>query len=419
MDEKALLEALAKLKSDLSTELTAKAKSDTEAQIKAIEEKLEKARTDATKDVPELRKELNEAKAIIVVMKDAADKNQKALDDLLAKQKDQKVPTSKKSFNMLLEDAITDQKEAIKDLASKKVKSTGIIDLKAAGDMSFSANASTLDVSVTTLRPGIIPLPKRKLHVRELLPGGSMANSNYTFLREKTTGEGNPATVTEGNWKEQLDIDLEEVDSPSQYIAGYLVASTKMLDDIPAFISFLQMRLLEKYLRAEDVQLLYGDGSSPNLGGITKAGNFTAPVTAATIDIEQLIMSISQLEMADREANGILISPMDYYRIMTYKASSSGEYTSPLFGLVTRDNGQLYIAGTPVFRSTAIGTDKFITGDWTNGAAIITREAPRVEIFYEDGYNVRRNQVTVRVEGRIAFPIFGSDYFLYGDLGNS
>lgn len=415
MNPEELKQQLAELKQQLEKAADEKAKAAIEKEIKSIEAKL----AEATKDVPELRKQLDEAKAEIKVLQDNADKNQKALDDLLAKQNDQKLNKSKKSFNQLLEDAIDEKKELIKDLGSKKIKSTGLIDLKAAGDMSFSSNASTLDVSITTLRPGIIPLPKRKLHIRELLPGGSMANSNYTFLREKTTGEGNPATVTEGNWKEQLDTDLEEVDSPSQYIAGYLVASTKMLDDIPAFISFLQMRLLEKYLRTEDVQLLYGDGSSPNLGGITKAGNFTAPTSAATIDIEQIIMAVSQLEMLDRDANGVLVSPQDYYRMMTYKASTSGEYTAPLFGLVTRDNGQLYIAGIPVFRSTALETDKFIVGDWSNGAAIITREAPRVEIFYEDGYNVRRNQVTVRVEGRIAFPVFGSDYFIYGDLGNS
>ena len=53
------------------------------------------------------------------------------------------------------------------------------------------------------------------------------------------------------------------------------------------------------------------------------------------------------------------------------------------------------------------------------GAQIFQREAPRIEFFYEDRDNVPRNLVTVRVEGRLAFPVYGSDYFIYGDLGNS
>lgn len=121
--------------------------------------------------------------------------------------------------------------------------------------------------------------------------------------------------------------------------------------------------------------------------------------------------------MADRDANGILVSPQDYFRIFEYVASTSGEFTYTRLSQIV--NGQLYIAGVPVYRSTAMITDKFLVGDWTSGSAIITREPPRIEIFYEDGYNVRRNQVTVRVEERIAFPTFGNNYYVYGDFGHS
>lgn len=421
MNPEDLKQQLAELEKNLKAATTAEAKAELEKQKKELEQKL----TDATKDVPEIRKELNvtkealtKAEESIKVMKDAADKNQAALDKLIAEGNHKPVKDSDKSFNSLLKEAITEKAADIQaTIKERKVGQRVLVDLKAAGDMSFSANASTLDQAITTLRPGIITLPRRRLHVRELVPGGTMANSTFTFLREKTTGEGNPAAVTEANWKEQFDIDLEEVDSPTQYIAGYLVCSTKMFDDIPGFVSFLQNRLLEKLLRSEDVQILSGSGVAPNLSGITTSGNFTAPTSAATIDEVQLIDSIAQLEMLDRDANGILVSPQDYYRLYTYTAAGSGEFTNSRLSTIV--GGQLYIGGVPVFRSTALATDKFITGDWTNGINLITREAPRVEIFYEDAYNVRRNQVTVRVEERVALPIYGADYFIYGDLGNS
>ena len=71
-----------------------------------------------------------------------------------------------------------------------------------------------------------------------------------------------------------------------------------------------------------------------------------------------------------------------------------------------------------MFRSTAVTVDKYIVGDWVMGANLLTREAPRVEFFYEDGTNVTTNKVTVRVEERVALPIYGSNYFIYGDFGN-
>lgn len=413
MELKDLLAQLETLKTELLKATDEKTKTSLEAEIKKLNEAATKAQADA-------KKELDETKADLATTKETLAKVVKAQDEMLAEGNKRSVKQASKSFNELISDVITDNKDSIADFANGKIKSTGKMDMKAVGDMSFSANFSTADTSVSTLRPGIISLPKRRLHIRELLQPGSMTGSTYTYIKEVTTGEGNPAAVLEGAFKEQLDIDLQEVDSPTQIIAGWLRISTKMMEDVQGLTTFLQTRLLEKLLRVEDTQLLYGSGSNPNLSGITTAGNFLAAQSASTIDVEQIIDAASQLEMRDREANGILVSPLDYYRMLLYKASTSGEYTLPgNSGLVTVINGQVYIAGIPVYKSTAMQTDKFIVGDWVMGANLITRSAPKVEFFYEDGTNVRENKVTVRVEERIAFPIYGNDYFVYGDLGNS
>lgn len=189
-----------------------------------------------------------------------------------------------------------------------------------------------------------------------------------------------------------------------------------MLDDVEGMTTFLGSRLPELLLRAEDTQLLTGTGTSPQLKGLMTAGNFTAATSAATIDVEQLIDAIAQLENSDREANGILLNPSDYYAIMKTKASGSGEYDLP-YNLVTIINGQLLIAGVPVYKSTAMTVDKFLVGDWVMGANLIFREPAKLEFFYEDGTNVRENKVTVRIEERVAFPVYGNDFFILGDFG--
>ncbi len=74
----------------------------------------------------------------------------------------------------------------------------------------------------------------------------------------------------------------------------------------------------------------------------------------------------------------------------------------------------MVIAGVPVFKSTAERPLDYLVGDWTMGANFITREPARVEFFYEDSTNVRSNQVTVRIEERVALPVYGNDYFVYG-----
>jgi HK97 family phage major capsid protein len=190
-----------------------------------------------------------------------------------------------------------------------------------------------------------------------------------------------------------------------------------MLDDVTGMTTFLQSRLPELLLRAEDTQILTGNGTSPNLSGILNPGNFTEYNGTATIDVEQLVQAVAQLESYDREANGILLNPADWYNIWLTKASGSGEYDLPV-NMVTKVGNSMYIAGIPVFRSTAQAVDTFIVGDWTMGANFINREPMRVEFFYEDSTNVRENMVTVRVEERVALPIYGNNYFIKGDFGH-
>lgn len=314
-----------------------------------------------------------------------------------------------KTFAEALPIALKENKEAMVALQKGDIKSLKI-DLK---DMTFGNAFTSAAASVTHVKPGIIELPRRKLHIRELLQPGTMgAKSTFDFVKE-ISGTGSIANVNEGSQKAQFGLALQESSVYAEWIAGFMVLSRNLLDDVEGMTTFISNRLPEKLLRVEDTQILNGIGIRPNLLGLQSVGNYTAASAAATSRTETLIQAISQLESLDREANGILLSVADYYNLMLYKASTSGEYTQPEM-LVTMDNGQLRIAGVPVFRSTAQTTYDYLVGDWTMGANLITREPARVEFFYEDGNNVQKNNITVRIEERVALPVYGNDYFVYG-----
>jgi hypothetical protein len=95
---------------------------------------------------------------------------------------------------------------------------------------------------------------------------------------------------------------------------------------------------------------------------------------------------------------------------------TTNDYTLPGLGSVNSVNGQLFVAGIPVFRSTAMSDSNYIVGDWAKGAQLFIRENPIVRFFEEDGTNVRENKITVRVEGRVALPIYYTDAFVTGSL---
>lgn len=382
----------------------------------AAEEASKKAATVET----EVQKVNDEVKGLNdwKVKKDEADqKNQEALDKLILDSQKHKVVvgTEQKSFKSLLAESIEENKDAIAKFATKERREASF-QMKAVGDMTLNSPTTfpTADVSVTDLRPGIIEQPRRRLHIRQLLTGGSMEGSHYAYVKE-IAGEGAIAPTAEGATKPRLDLRLQEVSTPAETIAGIVKVSRKMLRDVRGLTTFLQSRLPEKLLRVEDDQLINGNGVTPNISGITNTGNYTAASGTSQIWVEQIVDAITQLEEADRDVNGILVRPADYATILLNKAQGSGEYDLPR-ELVTYTNGQLYVSGVPVFKSTAANAGQFIVGDWVMGANLIIQEPPILQFFEQDEDNVQKNMVTVRIEETICFPIYGNDYFVVGDF---
>jgi HK97 family phage major capsid protein len=123
----------------------------------------------------------------------------------------------------------------------------------------------------------------------------------------------------------------------------------------------------------------------------------------------QLLGGIAQLAAANRRANVILLSVADYYRLIGTQTETNG-----LKIVEVSNTGTFTFLGIPVIWTAAISTGTYYVADLQDGALLLFREAPRVEFFYEDSDNVRRNAVTVRIEERIAFPVFGSNYVIKG-----
>jgi HK97 family phage major capsid protein len=367
---------------------------------------IESAKADNASALESVKADLEATKASISVVKDEIEKMEAKNNRVKMNQ------TEVKGFNATLADAIENNSDSLAKLArGEQKRSSFILDTKAVGNMTEAVNL-TGDITRQYANQ-VYALPSRKVHLRSLLPIGTINQGLFTFPYE-SGGEGDPAAQTQGSAKAQVDFDITMKDAAAQYIAGYVLISRQMLDDIPAMTSFLQSRLLEKYLVAEDAQLLNGNGTAPNLQGIT--GGASSFVGAATVDVEQLVQAIAQLETSNYSATGILVNPTDWAAIMNTK-NTNAAYSLPASTVVTTD-GSVSIAGIPLYKSTAMTVDKFLVGDWSMGAQIMQNQGISVQFSEMDGDNFTKNLITVRVEARIAFPIYYAGAFVYGDFGN-
>jgi HK97 family phage major capsid protein len=421
MDTKELQEKLDSLKAALEESLTKKAKSEIETQIKAVNEAIDKLKAEMPKADTETADKVKSLEADLKAVKEAAEKNQPVIDAMVVN-KDNPTNKADNSWDSVVRKAVEDNNDDIEKFLRKEKKAL-IIEIKAVADFS-TANVSGGTVYGAVYKPGIIPSANQIGHVRNFLnvmtagPG-----TDYYFMRENG-GEGAPAFTAEKKssaatdlatgLKPQFDIDLVEASVKFETLAGWMLLSRKSMNNIPGFMNLLSNRVPEKLLDVEDANLLYGNGVSPNIKGILSSGNFTASTSAASVLVERIIDDISLLaDTYRRNATAILMRPVAYYSFFKNKAGGSQEYDLPQGTVFV--NGVLYICGIPAFLSTALNASDYIVGDFRNGADLIIQEGIRMEFFEQDSTNVRTNQVTLRVEETVAFPVYGSDYFVKGD----
>ena len=261
--------------------------------------------------------------------------------------------------------------------------------------------------------------PTRPVHVRQLIAQGSTASDVVRFVKESGYSNGAAATA-EGSTLTQSDFDMTASDANVRKIGTYFRISEEMLADTPQLTSYLSARAPEKLLEVEDTQILSGNGSAPNLSGITTdaaafdlAGEFADAVDSAN-QFDVLIASLNQLAIANYSADTIMLHPTDFHKILLLKDSTAEYIKKDVYqGLQPQFNG------VRVVLNTAITSGTFLVGNFAQGTQLWVRDNVNVEFFREDGTNVRDGFVTVRVSERVALTNYLPNAFVKGTFSTA
>jgi HK97 family phage major capsid protein len=321
------------------------------------------------------------------------------------------------------------QPEAAKSLGEQFVESEGF---KSFQDSKFAKSARGADMKVkatltslttdaagsvgdaiqNTRLPGILPLPQRRMTVRDLLSQGQMDGNTLEYVKE--TGFTNSAApVAEGALKPSSDVKLDLVTTSAKVIAHWMKASKQVLDDIAQLRSMIDQRLLYGLAYVEEAQLLNGDGTGQNLHGIIpQATAYSAPITLTSpTSIDVMRLAMLQAALAEYPATGHVMHPTDWAWIETLK-DADGRY------IIGNPQGSIAptLWGLPVVTTQAIAVDSFLTGAFQLGAQVFDRWDARIESAYVDDDFIR-NLVTILAEERLALVVYRPEAFILGDFG--
>lgn len=275
------------------------------------------------------------------------------------------------------------------------------IETKTVGNMTLGA--SLTGDQPRTFSNTVATLPNQILNFSDLVGTIDIGNGTYTFPR-RTTSEGAVATQTEGSDKGQVDYDLSMIDVNTDFIAGFCVYSRKMANNLPFLESFLPGELRRSYF----------DGENSVFNTALAAGaTASSQIITGKNKIEMLLNEVATLEAANWGADGIVVTPADYWSILQIEKSTGAGYGLP--GIVTLDGGQLRINGIPLLRANFLAANKYYVGNWAQVKKVVT-EGLSLQFSTEDEDNFRKNNITARIEAQVGLAIHRPDAMIYGDF---
>lgn len=278
---------------------------------------------------------------------------------------------------------------------------------------SSSGSAGTL-IEPTRV-PGIVGIPQQRLFVRDLLPIATTDSNSIEFVRE--SGFTNNANVVSENptgEKPESDLTFELDTAPVVTIAHWIRASKQVLRNAGQLQGYINNRLLYGLRLREEAQLLKGSGVGLNMNGIyTQATAYVNPgvTVQAETAIDRIRLMMLQVSLAEYDADGIVINPIDWAEIELTKTTDNAYLMANPRGLLGPT-----LWGRSVVATKSLAANEALVGAFQLGAQIWQNEAANVTVSNQDRDNFVKNMVTILAEMDEALTVFRPEAFVKGSL---
>jgi HK97 family phage major capsid protein len=272
------------------------------------------------------------------------------------------------------------------------------------------------DLVLPSRVPGIVGPGLRRLTVRDLLNWGRTTSNAVEFVKENVfTNSADVVSENPVNGKPESNITFTLDSAPVATIAHWIHASKQVLSDVPMLQSYIDGRLRHGLKLKEEAQLLLGSGTGLNISGLyTEATAYSQPAGVGVVADEQrldrLRLAILQAELAEYNATGIVLHPVDWAMIELLKSDTEHQYLFANPHSITTP----MIWGRPVVSTAAMAAGTYLVGAFSMGAQGWDREDINVTVSLEDRDNIIKNMVTILVEERLALTIYRPQAFVKG-----
>ena len=273
------------------------------------------------------------------------------------------------------------------------------------------ANSGRIEVKNTVLSgtgttfptqmPGVIPGSFAPLTIRNAIISVPVNSNSVQSLRE-LTWTNNAAETAQAAAKPESVLIFEQYDVPIQTVAHFIKISKQLMEDAPAITAYIDTRLRDGLGQKIDAQLIIGNGTSPQLSGLTDSGNFVAYTPVAG---DLLIDAINRAKYAmwatGNMPDSVIVNPADWGAMERARESAgAGLY---LYGMAGTTAG-MNPFGLQIVISNHVTAGSFIVAALRSSAMIYNRNAAVIEMGYVND-DFTKNLITIRAEERLGLGV--------------
>lgn len=261
-------------------------------------------------------------------------------------------------------------------------------------------------------------LQRRRFFVRDLCTVQSTGLASVPYFRElnASTNETGAGMVSEGSAKPEVALEFQAADAPARKIAAWLPVTDEILSDAPTLRGYIDSRLEYMLMIREEAQELNGNGTAPNLTGITATSGIQTQGAVAGDLPATIGLAIGKVENVDGEADGVALNPLNFWTAVTKRYATSFDNA----GTGNAPNAQAGITwGLPAIRTRAMADTKAIVAAWKLGATVFDREQTTIKVGDQHNDNFVKNILVVLGEKRVAFAIWRPALFVDTTVPNS
>lgn len=255
--------------------------------------------------------------------------------------------------------------------------------------------------------PRVEPYPVERRTVADLMAQGTIDRGTLEYY-EETTFTNAAAETAEGSAKPEAALDWTLRTETVGKIPVWIPATAESLADISWLESTIRNRLVFMIERRKETQLLNGDGTSPNISGITDRSGLQTQAKGSDPVFDAILKAMTLIQVNSfYEPDAIVMHPNDWRDL-----------------LLTRTADGIYILGNPGDPTAARrlwGLEVRATTAQTENTAIVGAFGTAAQVFYRSGITVTastehasyfiENKVAILAEQRLALAVYRPNAF--------